>query len=103
MGILESLKLYFHMKYIRQECRKIQKKSIKDQCLPKLCFPTYFWKIVLIITDLLQGVPKKIIFWNVTVLLLRGVLAVKIWVFWGSEHISAGIMFIQSLLMTLFL
>ena len=59
MGILESLKLYFHMKYIRQECRKIQKKSIKDQCLPNLCFTTYFWKIVLIITDLLQGVPKK--------------------------------------------
>ena len=45
----------------------------------------------------------KILFRNVAVFLLRGVLAVKIWVFWGTEHIYAGIMFIQSLLMTLFL
>ena len=31
----------------------------------------------------------KILFRNVAVFLLRGVLAVKIWVFWGTEHIHA--------------
>ena len=31
----------------------------------------------------------KILFRNVAVFLLRGVLAVKIWVFWGAEHIYA--------------
>ena len=34
-----------------------------------------------------QGVPKKVLFRNVAVLLLRGVWAIKIWVFLGAEHI----------------
>ena len=32
---------------------------------------------------------KKILFGNVAVFLLRGVWAVKIWKFWGAEHIYA--------------
>ena len=37
----------------------------------------------------MQGVPKKIGFRKVAQFSPRGVWAVKIWVFWGAEHIYA--------------
>ena len=33
--------------------------------------------------------PKKVLFRNSAVFLFKGVWAVKLWVFWGAEHIYA--------------
>ena len=54
-------------------------------------FVYFIWSLITktIILSLLQGVQKKFGFRNVAEFLLRGVLAVKVRVFWCPEHFYA--------------